>query len=176
MQPRSRGAFRLGGRAMLHRLPLAHRLLLIYLLSFVSVAVLAYSLVVEKNIAIDFTQKEQRGSAYVAVVRDALLATIVDRLAGVTSQIETRTANGAALQELAAAVAAAERRYGQGMGTAALADSLEELLRRLSAREEDDLVVRGALHMQAITAARQLISRIADQSNLILDPYLDSYY
>src|SRR5262249_11351611 len=161
---------------MLHRLRLAHRLVLIYLLSFISVVSLAYSLVREKNIAIEFTQKEQRGSAYVAVVRDALLATIADRLAVVTSQIETRTANRAALQELAGCVAAAERRYGQSMGTAALAGSLEELLRRLSARDEDDLVARGALYMQTITAARQLISRIADQSNLILDPYLDSYY
>ena len=52
---------------MLHRLRLAHRLLLIYLLSFLAVAVLAYGLIAEKNIAIDFALKELRGNAYVAV-------------------------------------------------------------------------------------------------------------
>src|SRR5215470_14783888 len=102
MQPRSRGAFRLGGRAMLHRLPLAHRLLLIYLLSFVSVAVLAYSLVAEKNIAIDFTQKEQRGSGYIAVVRDALIDIIEVRSGSALSP--------AVLQGAAAAIEAAENR------------------------------------------------------------------
>src|SRR5262245_50099167 len=73
---------------MLPQLRLAHRLLLIYLLSFVSVAVLAYSLVVEKNIAIDFAQKERRGAVYVAVVRDALFAIIKDRLADTASETE----------------------------------------------------------------------------------------
>ena len=66
---------------MLHRLRLAHRLLLIYLLSFVSVAVLAYGLVAEKNIAIDFASVELRGAAYTAIVRDALFAIIDDRVA-----------------------------------------------------------------------------------------------
>src|SRR5262245_60948911 len=66
------------GRGMRHRLSLAHRLLLIYLLSFVSVAVLAFSLIAEENIAIEFAKKEQRGSAFLAVARDSLLAIVQD--------------------------------------------------------------------------------------------------
>src|SRR5215475_9685718 len=122
---------------MLHRLRLAHRLVLIYLLSFISVVSLAYSLVREKNFAIEFAQKEQRGNAYVAVVRDALLAVIQDRLATATSQIAMPTVKGAALQESAAAIAEVERRYGRDLGTAALANSLEALLRHLSLDDAD---------------------------------------
>src|SRR5215475_3932641 len=109
---------------MLHQLRLAHRLVLIYLLSFVSVVSLAYSLVVEKNIAIEFAQKEQRGSAYVAVVRDALLAIIENRLAAATSPSSNRDARSAALDDRAAAIETAERDYGREMATAALADRL----------------------------------------------------
>jgi hypothetical protein len=69
--------------------------------------VLAYSLVTEKKIAIEFAQKEQRGSAYVAVVRDALLAIIEDRLASAASQAESRTVSSAASRDQAAAIEAA---------------------------------------------------------------------
>src|SRR6266481_7996475 len=103
---------------MLYRLRLAHRLLLIYLLSFVSVAALAYSLIAEKNIAIEFAQKEQSGSAYVAVVRDALLGIIEDQLASAASHAESGFAEGAVSPGQAAAVWTAESRYGADMDTA----------------------------------------------------------
>lgn len=160
---------------MLSRLPLAHRLLVIYLLSFVAVAVLAYSLVVEKNIAIEFAQKEQRGSAYVAVVRDALLAIIENRLAGATSPSSNRGARSAALNDQAAAIETAERDYGREMATAAFADRLASLLRQLS-RSNGSSASQVGGDEQAMTAAGLLISRIGDDSNLILDPDLDSYY
>src|SRR5258708_32726699 len=66
------------GAAMLSGLRVAHRLLLIYLLSFASVAYLAYTLVVEKNISIEFARKELRGIGYVDVVRQVLLSIIRD--------------------------------------------------------------------------------------------------
>jgi len=70
---------------MLHRLSLAQRLLLIYLLSLASVAVLAYSLIADRNIAIEFAKKEQRGSAFLAVVSDSFLAIVENDLASTTS-------------------------------------------------------------------------------------------
>ena len=155
---------------MMHRLRLAHRLLLIYLLSFVSVAVLAYSLVAEKNIAIEFAKQEQRGSAYIAVVREALLALIADRLHPTTSQSGSRL-----LLEQADAIGAAERRYGQGMETGGLAGELSMLIRRVSALAGSNIDGRGE-YTEALSTARRLISRIGDHSNLILDPDLDSYY
>ena len=65
---------------MLPGIRVAHRLLLIYMLSFAAVAYLAYTLVAEKNIAIDFARKEQRGIAYADVVRQALVSMIEIRI------------------------------------------------------------------------------------------------
>src|SRR5262249_60970438 len=53
---------------------------------------------------------------------------------------------------------------------------LATLLRQLSAQNGGDRAIQRALRAQTMMAARQLISRIGDQSNLILDPDLDSYY
>src|SRR5262245_41420430 len=157
---------------MLHRLRLAHRLLLIYLLSLVSVAVLAYSLVAEKNIAIEIANKELRGSAYVAVVRQALLTLIEERRPSASSPSYRQSARRTALQDLASAVEAAERQFGQDMGTVGEAYRLTSLLRQLSEYDEANLEVQRS----ARAAASRLISRIGDSSNLILDPELDSYY
>src|SRR5262245_30790201 len=161
---------------MLLKLRLAHRLLLIYLLSFVSVAVLAYSLVVEKNIAIEFAEKEQRGNSYVTVVRDALLAIVEDRLASMVQRPNERLLARDVLQREIAALQTAEQAFGHGMDTAVLADRLVKQLSQLKERDDDDLAIGWALYMQSVRTARQLISRIGDQSNLILDPDLDSYY
>jgi catechol 2,3-dioxygenase-like lactoylglutathione lyase family enzyme len=90
---------------------LAHRLLLIYLLSFVSVIVLAYSLIVEKNIAIDFARKEQRGSAYAAVVRDALLAVVEDHLASASPAAAPDADNRASLKDHANKILSADARF-----------------------------------------------------------------
>lgn len=158
---------------MLHRLRLAHRLLIIYALSFVSIAVLAYSLVVEKNIAIEFARKEQRGIAYVAVVRDSLLAVAEDDLAD--AQPADTNSLKASLQQSADAVMAAEAAFGQNLDTARLAGRLSLILRNLHEGERNPVEQR-AHRMQAVAAARALISRIGDNSNLILDPDLDSYY
>src|SRR5262245_4992172 len=156
---------------MLYRLRLAHRLLLIYLLSFLAVAVLAYGLIAEKYIAIDFALKELRGNAYVAVVRDALLIVTEDRVTTASRQDRSGIERNSALQKQAAAVEAAEKQYGEDMDTAAQAYRLTSLLRQLSEHE-----VNAAVQDSAIKAAGLLISRIGDNSNLILDPDLDSYY
>jgi PAS domain S-box-containing protein len=156
-------------------LRVAHRLLLIYLLSFVSVVYLAYSLVAEKNITIEFARKELRGSAYVAVVRDAVLAIGEDR-AALSPQLGTPIAGDIALPERLDALVAAERKYGDAMGTGPLASQFATVLKRLIEQKRTDLVARRSLQAQAMRSARQLIARIGDQSNLILDPDLDSYY
>ena len=160
---------------MLHRLSLSNRLLLIYLLSVVSVVVLAYSLIVEKNIAIAFAQKEQRGSAYVAVVRDALLAVIETRLA-LSSPTAAVASGGGALSDQAERILAAEAQYGGQMRTRALADQLATQLRELDRTNAGHAAPQAPEHMQVLSVARSLIVQIDDDSNLILDPDLDSYY
>jgi PAS domain S-box-containing protein len=161
---------------MLSGLRVAHRLLLIYLLSFASVAYLAYTLVVEKNIAIEFARKELRGIGYADVIRQALLSIIRDGETAAGPQPGDESGGSATLQTQLAALARAEREYGHNLNTATLADALVTEMRQLVAQGTGDPAARRALVARAIKSARMLISRIGDESNLILDPDLDSYY
>src|SRR5262245_20437261 len=121
--------------------------------------------------AIDFALKELRGNAYVAVVRDALLAITDDRVTAASPQSQSGIGRKTALQRQAAAVEAAEKQYGEDMDTAGQAYRLTSLLRQLSDHE-----MNASVQDNATKAAGLLISRIGDYSNLILDPDLDSYY
>ena len=160
---------------MLHRLSLAQRLLLIYLLSLASVVVLAYSLIADRNIAIDFAKKEQRGSAFLAVVSNSFLALIENDLASATSPGKAPGV-GKDFSKQAAAIETAQQQYGRGLNTADLAAHLAALLRQINVPGEPTQSETGADHVEEIKAARLLMSRIADRSNLVLDPDLDGYY
>ena len=160
---------------MLHRLSLAQRLLLIYLLSLASVAVLAYSLVAEKNVAIEFAKKEQRGSAFLVVVRNALLAIIENDITATRSRSESAGIRKD-FSKQASAIEAAEQQYGRDLNTAEFSAHLAILLRQMDAPAETGRSETGVDHAAAAKAARLLMSRIADSSNLVLDPDLDSYY
>src|SRR5215472_11075755 len=128
--PRSRSALDDKEAAMLPGLRVAHRLLLIYMLSFAAVAYLAYTLVAEKDIAIDFGRKELRGIAYADGVRQALLSMIGEREAAVLLPGDHHV-DYTSLQERIAALAAAEQAYGYDLQTAALADTLMTQMRQL---------------------------------------------
>jgi PAS domain S-box-containing protein len=156
---------------MLRGLGVAHRLLLIYLLGFASVAFLAYSLVVEKNRAIALARAEINGNAYVSTVRDTLLALIDNRQAASSLGGDT----GATLDKPLAALAAAQQSHGRDMDTAALAKRLTFLLEELSEQDLREPAAQALLG-EAAMAAKSLITRIGDQSGLIVDPELDSYY
>ena len=161
---------------MLSGMGVAHRLLLIYLLSFAAVAYLAYTLVVEKNIAIEFARKELRGIAYADVVRQSLLSVIIRGWKTSEESQPGDQSGDRTLHEQIAALGAAEREYGRDLHTAPLADALVANMRRLDAPGASNPPARNFLDAQAINSARLLISRIGDESNLILDPDLDSYY
>ena len=158
----------------LSNLSLSHRLMIIYLLSFVSVAMLAYSLIVEKNLAIGFAEGEQRGSRYSSVLRDTLLMLVNDKLLTRFHRSATQDHLPSSLTEQAAALATAEDELGKNLGTADLANQLRLQLRRLDS--EGSKADLSTLQDQAITTALVLLSRISERSNLILDPDLDSYY
>lgn len=142
----------LGG--LMGRLSVGRKLMLIYLLDLSAVIFVSGILIHEKFIAIDFARKELVGTAYIAETASVLL----------------RAAQGDAAP---GDVEAAERRHGDGLQTAAPARRLAEALRPPAP------VASGAapsLLQAAIEPGRALITRIGNQSNLILDPDLDSYY
>jgi diguanylate cyclase (GGDEF)-like protein/PAS domain S-box-containing protein len=149
--------------ALIGRLSVSRKLLLIYLLDLTAVIFITSILIEEKFIAINFARKELSGVAYIASVREAL-QTIV----------EVHDGGGnmpASLDRARETVRMSEQARGEGMATAELAAALDAALAKLAQSPET-----GLLGHQAFQAGRNLLARIGDQSNLILDPDLDSYY
>ncbi|MDA8521588.1 EAL domain-containing protein [Acidovorax sp. NCPPB 4044] len=158
---------RISGRLgrWLGRLSVGRKLMLIYLLDLTAVIYVSGILIHEKFLAIDFARKEIVGTAYAAVVRDGLMgsfladdpaarARLLDRLAA------ARSAHDAALRtdEMAGRFASfLEGGREVPAGARAVPQSPAE---------------RGAL----LREGRELLTTVANQSNLILDPDLDSYY
>ena len=134
---------------LIGRLSVGRKLILIYALDLTAVIFVSGILINEKFIAIDFARKEIVGNQYIAVVREALFA----------PQNGPNAFDGNKLRD-------AELSFGAGMDSGEL---VTQFAQRIDVREP-------ALRPQTIQAARALIIRIGNQSNLILDPDLDSYY
>jgi PAS domain S-box-containing protein len=134
----------------------------------VAIVVAIYSLVAEKEIAIQFARKELVGVRYLESLRGVYAAILAEPTrtdaAGQTSSPE----------ETLKSLDAAEQDAAGTLQTASLEQSLETTLRKLwSKGAEGD---RSALIVEALAKARDLATRIGDDSNLALDPDLDSYY
>ena len=87
------------------------------------------------------------------------------------SQASQRQASASAALD---ALAKAEAKTGGSLHTATLAENLATTVRDLIAGEPE--MRSGPLTVEALAGARDLAARIGDESNLALDPDLDSYY
>ncbi|MDQ4688021.1 EAL domain-containing protein [Janthinobacterium lividum] len=144
---------------MIGKLTVGRKLALIYLLDLSAVIFISGILINEKYIAIDFSRKEMAGNDYIAAIRDALLP---------LARAQADAAGSAAAIELA------ERQFGSDMRSAELSREFSALLRQSGSTPvaTDD----GIAPSPAFVAGRALLTRVGNQSNLILDPDLDSYY
>jgi diguanylate cyclase (GGDEF)-like protein/PAS domain S-box-containing protein len=152
----------------LKRLSVGRKLTLIYLLDLLAVIYVSSILIHEKYLAIDFARKEIVGAVYIDAVRQNLM--------GVFLQPQERPSTGAAAAQ---ALTAARQDYDallqSGEASAGFAQSLSRIQTTplaASGGAEGD----GALKDQLLTQGRALITTVGNQSNLILDPDLDSYY
>ncbi|MCU0967510.1 MAG: EAL domain-containing protein [Rubrivivax sp.] len=152
---------------LLGRLSVGRKLMLIYLLDLSAVIFVSGILINEKYIAIDFATKEIAGNAYIAGVRDVFLDAAV---AG-----SGASPAGPGLSERASALRAVEQAHGAGMQSEELNAHLALQVQRLSQTPAGSGAAAAAADA-AIAAGRDLITRVGNQSNLILDPDLDSYY
>ncbi|MDE1184228.1 EAL domain-containing protein [Paraburkholderia sp.] len=150
----------------LARLRVGRKLLLIYLLDLTAVLYISGILIHEKYISIDFSNKETIGNAYVATVRDALLDSALAGAGWRPASTE--------LEQIQRRLSDAEAAYGEHMQSAAINARVRLALEQL-ARATRPESVAAASH-EAIDACRELVTRVGNQSNLILDPDLDSYY
>ncbi|MED5594558.1 EAL domain-containing protein [Janthinobacterium sp. P210006] len=143
---------------MIGKLTVGRKLALIYLLDLSAVIFISGILINEKYIAIDFSRKEMAGNDYIAAIRDALLPLTREHADAAPS---------------ATAIEQAERQFGTGMRSAELSGEFATLLRQAGGTPAAH---GGMAPSPAFVAGRELLTRVGNQSNLILDPDLDSYY
>jgi PAS domain S-box-containing protein len=156
--------------AMFRNLSTSTKLFVLCSTFIVAIVVTIYSLVAEKQIAIEFARKELVGVRYFETLRGVYAAILAAPLNDLPAGQSTPSA-AEALKSLASAQADA----AGTLQTAAFAQSLEATLRTLSSQPVDG-DARSSLVVEALAKARDLASRVGDDSNLALDPDLDSYY
>ena len=153
---------------MFKNLRTSTKLLLVCGMFVISIAATTAALVAEKQIAIAFARKELVGSRYLAIVRGIYRAILIRQ--NDPSFAKTRPSP----DEILKAVAAAEANAANGLQTAELEQALAQTLRKLwsdkTGQSTDQLVI------EALSDAQKLASRIGDDSNLALDPDLNTYY
>jgi signal transduction histidine kinase len=129
-----------------------------------------YGLVREKQGAIEFARKELAGSRYLATLQRTYEAILAFQ-----SGSEPVAQLGASAQAARSALAAAEAEAGAAFQTAALAQAASAALDRLRSTSAGGADVGPPL-LDALAKAQALAWRIGDDSNLALDPDLDTYY
>jgi diguanylate cyclase (GGDEF)-like protein/PAS domain S-box-containing protein len=153
-------------------LPVGRKLLLIYLLDLSAVIYVSGILINEKYIAINFARKEVAGSAYIAEVRDVLSALPTPIIPADRGKASSEIPAAGQLTQWITRLTAAQSHHGQDMASEDTSAALIAQLQSLQGRKTLDTPRFDAVQ----DAGRALITRLGNQSNLILDPDLDSYY
>ena len=148
---------------MFKNLRTSTKLLLLCSVFVGALVVTTFGLVAEKQIAINFVRKELVGVRHLEALR-AIYSAIL------TGTPSSSTADKQSQEKHAETGLAGS----DSLDTAALERTLNEATSKLASAPDEEQ--RNALFVDALTAARNLASRIGDDSNLTLDPDLDSYY
>jgi signal transduction histidine kinase len=149
---------------MFRNLRTGTKLILLCSAFIVAIAVTTYALVAEQQIAIDFARKELAGSRYLAAVRNLY--------AGILTGSVPQTASA---DDILKMLAAAQADAPDQLQTAEFEQELAGALRLLQWSQTEAAKVDFLL-VDALTKARRLALRVGEDSNLLLDPQLDSYY
>ena len=154
---------------VLKNLRTSTKLLLLCSMFVASIILATYSLIEEKQIAIGFVRKELVGVQSLESLR-GVYSIILAEDSKATQDAQAQASVDGALN----ALTASEITAPGSLQTANLAQSLAAIVRRLSSAGSDG--EKRALIVEALAKARDLAARIGDESNLALDPDLDSYY
>ncbi|MFM9843128.1 MAG: HAMP domain-containing protein, partial [Dongiaceae bacterium] len=150
------------------------KLALISLLFLLPLAFAVVSLVVEKNKAIEFAEKEMSGNHLLILLRDfhTGFQTYVGAVeaAWQDGQAATASPDESLRQRLQAIIA----EKGQFAGVAVDDETVTAFLSAADALWRESPTNESMQRVQL--ALRNLVTRVGDGSNLILDPDLDSYY
>jgi len=150
----------------LGRLSVGRKLTLIYLLDLCAVIYVSGILIHEKYLAIDFARKEIVGATYTEVVRQNMMAAFL--------RASTQSAPESAARANLADVRA---EFDDQLHTADRATAFSQTLNAIGKYSTNGGgTTTDTLKSRFLTQGRDLITTIGNQSNLILDPDLDSYY
>src|SRR3954447_6427339 len=150
--------------AMFKNLSTSTKLFILCSTFIVAIVVTIYSLVAEKQIAIEFARKELVGLRYLENL-SGVYATVLDRFVSKHTEAKSAPAATTTLQLLKDA----EAQSAGTLQTARLEQGLEANLIELgSTPAEAD--VQAPPVVKALADARNLASRVGDNSNLALDP------
>lgn len=144
----------------------------------VPIVVLLYLLVSEKNIAIDFAVKETEGTAYLRPLR-RLLEHVPEhaRVARLPGAEEELSRSEARINEALAILDGTQVAVGESLKTGEKLATLKQRWQAVkNAPSEGKPGQNEALHDELLAGVRTLIGDVGNNSNLILDPDLDSFY
>jgi twitching motility protein PilJ len=166
-----------------NKLKIWHKLALIIVVMGIPFLTLAALLYTSARANINVAQDELAGTEYLKVTRD-LLQHVPQHSAAVAAAIAGDASFRAQAQSAAAAVdadiarlASTNQQYGAGWGTESRVNSLRDKWNEVRNRGEAGELGRNASEHDALMAQTlDLIREVADHSQLILDPDLDSYY
>src|SRR5215813_3151746 len=166
----------------LSKLTIGRKLALIGALFVLPLGFLLYSVVAEKNIAIDFATKEISGNHFLSALTTAQMAmqrttaARLDKVAGVSAS-QGGAAGTDATSRAVDGITSATRDFADVEIDPALAAATVDAAHAFLADSETlDAGALAARHAKLAAKLRDLITRVGDQSNLILDPDLDSFY
>jgi PAS domain S-box-containing protein len=170
-------------------------LLLTFILPF---AMVVYQLIAEINQRVEFAQAELHGNAYLRPLNQLLLDVpesqlLAHRFFRQAVSVETLQQQQLKIEQDMAALATIDRQLGDRLSTREQWQTLEQSWSRLKQKFFNQLspqqvvdqstelslnkhLLIQQLHQRMLRHIRDLISQVGDQSNLILDPDLDSYY
>jgi diguanylate cyclase (GGDEF)-like protein/PAS domain S-box-containing protein len=140
----------------LGKLSVGKKLTLIYLLDLTAVIYVSSILIQEKYLAIDFARKEIAGANYTDAVRANMLEVFVPGVTTTVPDPKLRLQSERERNDANFRSAAAAAKFIQTLG-----DKPE-----YTEAQKADILAKG----------RDLLTTVGNQSNLILDPDLDSYY
>jgi methyl-accepting chemotaxis protein len=141
---------------MLQSIRIHWKLFLLSATFLAPIALLTWLLIVQSYKDIRFAEKEQDGSRYIAALRELTTPLALGEAAGAVKAL--------------AAIEAVDKAVGEGMALGEAAQAVPAAVQRLKSQGWD------AAGREALAAVQELIARVGDGSNLILDPDLDSYY
>lgn len=164
------------------RLTIGRKLSLIGAIFALPLAYLLYSVVAEKNIAIEFARLEISGNHFLTVLSTAQLAVQRATAARLDDISEARTdavpqSSVDQAQRAVAQIESATREFGDvGVDPTLVANTIHLAHAFLTDSASLGIFRLTPRHAEVAGKLRELIARVGDQSNLILDPDLDSFY